>query len=474
MLRTARLVTMTAWAVAFLAACSDDSAWTCDDPDGGDCTEIDAGPPNFDPWAIMTSSELENPRGWLTQRGIIHCHSPYSHDACDGDPFPEGQRNEQCFEDVRFGMCDTRQDFVFMTDHDDYYAHYEYPEVLLYKDGDELIFRDNLPVANRVNCPDGWQVIMAAGTESAMMPIGIEHHLGDTLEERIEAYNTIDATAIRAFQDAGALVYLHHTEEWEVQQILDLPIDGIEIYTLHYNTIDNLGDVALLMLRYLEEPEMMPEPEIAFIAIMQENEHDLYRWSMAVMQKPMPGALATDVHQNSLDDPAPDGERVDSFRRMMRWFSNYVLVPDGPVDDLVLKEAIGQGRMYGAFDYLGYPIGFDFYGASGQDIYEMGDFVPAGAQPELRVTLPTVYSPYELKPDPPLTVRILKADSGDWIEVASGSTDLTHTAEDGVYRAEVRMLPEHLRPWLGPEADDYIMEMIWIYSNPIYVGAPAP
>jgi hypothetical protein len=435
--------------------------------------EADKGP-NFDPWTLMPTSELVHPRGWLTKRGIIHCHSPYSHDACDGNPFPDGQRNEPCFEDVRRGMCATYQDFVFLTDHDDLYAQYEYPDVLLYKDGDELIHRNSLPVANRVNCGDGRFVIVAAGTESDMMPIGLEHHIGDTVQEREAAYNDISETAIQALHDAGALVFLQHTEDWEVDQILNLSIDGIEIYNTHTNMIDNLAGVIDLVLKTVLEPEKeWIAVELGMLAVFQENLDDLYRWSMAVMQKPMVGVLATDVHQNTMDDEAPDGERVDSFRRMMRWFSNYVLVPDGPVDDAVLKEAIGHGRLYGVFDYLGYPTGFDFHAMVGDAVYEMGDFIPAGQTAELRVTMPAVWGLLPHGSQPELNARILKADNGDWVEVASGGTDLTYTADTGVYRAEVRMIPYHLRPWLGKEdPEQYLVEMIWIYSNPIYVGAP--
>ena len=186
--------------IIFVSACSGDNN---QQTDGG----IDGGP-THDPWTVVASSELPSPRSWVTVRGIVHAHSPYSHDACDGEPFIEGVRNEQCFEECRFGMCDTRQDFVFMTDHDDLFAQYEYPEVLLYKDGDTLIERGGKPVANRINCGDGHEVILAAGTETAMMPIGIEYHLGDTLEEREDAYGEVSESAVVALQAAGALVFL--------------------------------------------------------------------------------------------------------------------------------------------------------------------------------------------------------------------------------------------------------------------------
>jgi len=439
------------------------------------CSESENGDPQgpfADPWTVMPSSELDPVRDFMVVHGIVHNHSPYSHDACDDEPFVDGVRDEQCCEDVRAGMCETLQDFVFLTDHDNLFAHYEYPEVLLYADGDALIERDGLPVANRVACPDGHQVIVAAGTESAMMPIGLEHHVGADLDSRRAAYGEVSADAGRALQDAGALVFLQHTEGWEVDTILSLPIDGIAAYNLHQTLMDNLGAALEMLLRLESEPETLPVMELAIIMIFLESEADLYRWALAVQQGPMPAVLATDAHRNVFPNPSPDGERLDSFRRMMHWFSNYVLVPRGEVDDAVLKEAIGHGRMYGAFDYLGYPVGFDFRAEAGGRVHEMGDSVPSSGV-ELVLHLPHVY---RLDPelDPPdITGRILRATAeGEWEEVASGSDDLREQIEQmerGVYRAEVRMVPHHLRQWLGTEPDEFVKELIWVYSNPIYV-----
>lgn len=76
-----------------------------------------------------------------------------------------------------------------------------------------------------------------------------------------------------------------------------------------------------------------------------------------------------------------------------------------------------------------------------------------------------------LLPEPTITGRILRAgDSGTWEEVTSGQADLSETVEPGVYRAEIQMIPEHLRPSLGRFAEDYLVDTVWIYSNPIYVG----
>ncbi len=453
--------------LGWLSGCPDPNPG---DGDAGPSDASDVGDPTYDPWMVMPTDDLPGVRDFVVKRGIIHCHSPYSHDACDGAPRIDGERNEQCFDDVRRGMCVTAQDFVFMTDHDDLFAHYDFPEVLLFADGDELILRDDLPVANRINCGEGRSVILAAGTESAMMPIGLEHHVGDTLEERMTAYNTISATAIHTLQSAGALVFLQHTEGWDATDVMTLPIDGIEIYNIHFNMMDNLSAVASLALDLLFAPETLGEPEIGLLAVFQENTADLTHWAHLVGQRRITGAMATDAHQNVAEDILADGDRLDSFRRIMRWFSNYVLVPPGPLDDLVLKEAIAAGRMYGSFDVLGYPVGFDFRAETGTAVYEMGDQVPVGEQATLMLEVPEVWLLDPAGPQPLIWGRILKATNDGWEEVATGEGGITYSAEPGAYRAEIRMVPEHLRPWAEPRGDEWIVERIWIYSNVIYVN----
>lgn len=444
-------------------------------PDSLACRPLAAGE-HADPWTVMPSAELAQRRGWRVVRGIVHSHSPYSHDACDDQPFIDGQRNEPCFAEVRAGLCQTAQDFVFLTDHADSFADHEYPDVLLYAAGDSLIERGGRPVANRLACPDGRRVIVAAGTETGLMPIGLEHHLGDSPAERHAWYQRSDAEALRALQAAGALVFLQHTEGWSIEQIQQLPIDGIECYNLHQNLMDNMGAALEMALLLDQDPAGMPAVELALITVFQENSRDLERWAIGSLAAPLPAVLATDAHRNVFSEPSPDGERLDSFRRMMHWFSNYVLVPAAAeLDDAGLKQAIGSGRLYGGFDYLGYPLGFDFFAETTGAVYEMGALVPAAESPELVLQLPTVY---RLDPqlDPPaVRGRILRAEpDGSWTELASSRQDIRLPVGPGSYRAEVRQVPHHLRPWLGDKPDydipdKLIRELPWIYANPITV-----
>ncbi len=460
----------------FCCSCSSSGGSVDAGSDAGDADETPDGDVDeeetiyYEPRHIVASVDLPAPREWVLHRGIIHAHSVYSHDACDDEPFIDGVRNEPCFDDLREGMCATRQDYVFLTDHSDSFAEHEFPDVLLYDVGDTLIERGGVPVANRVDCGDGHEVMVMAGSETGTMPIGLDRHVADTVEERQLAYDDVSVDGVRALQEAGALVFLQHTEGWDVETILELPIDGIEIYNLHQNLMDNIGMAANLLIDLADDPRRVPDVELGLIALFLESEADLYRWSKAVDVRRTPGILATDVHRNVFSGSSPDGERLDSYRRLMHWFSNTLLIPDGPVDDRILEEAIQRGRMYGSFDFLGYPEGFDFHGRAEGTVYEMGDVTPPGESLELQLVLPSVAELDAEARQPTIHGRILRSDDGEWEEIASGEEDLTVTVEEGVYRAEVRIVPHHLRPSLGMFAEDYLVEMIWVYSNPIYVA----
>jgi hypothetical protein len=426
----------------------------------------------YDPWMVMDASELAPGRGLVVKRTLTHLHSPYSHDACDGDPFIDGVRNEPCLDDVRHGMCATAQDVVFMSDHASLFADHEFPDVLLYRPeaGDDLVLRGGKPVANQVRCPDGRTVLVMAGTETAFMPLGLEEHVAEATEVRHAVYGTKDATSIQILKDHGAKVFIMHTEEWPVQEVVDFALDGLEVYNLHFNMVDEANKLAELMIAMILEDGPTAEAEVALTVVFSENTTALATWAKALQTKRLPGILATDAHQNVAGEIIPDGERFDSFRRLMRWFSNHVLVrPDA--DDREIKDALARGRHYGAFEVLGYPVGFDFRAEKGEVVYEMGDAAPVGAT--LHVTVPEVWRLDPAAEAPEITARILRAGDGVWEELAAGPDDLAYTVTaPGAYRAEIRMTPYHLREWLGPDPDAHLDEKVWIYANPIYVDTP--
>lgn len=430
------------------------------------------------PGEVLYDTPAPDPRGWLDLRGLIHAHSVYSHDACDGKP-REGETgpvNEPCLDSFRRALCRTEHDFVMLTDHNTSFGDSEFPDVLLYREaaGDALIRRDGKPVANRAACPDGGHpVLVMAGTESATVAVGLESHVSPDVETRHAVYGDATAEAIETMKAHGAISLLMHTDEWTVEQITTLPVDGFEMYNLHANALRGAGG-ALSLITKLRTPEELPQSDLVFLPIVNEDPRYTDTWgSVLATGARRVTTMATDCHENTFPQILPDGERIDSYRRMMLWFSNHLLVrpkPDGSWDDTSLKDALRAGRLYGAFEIFGYPHGFDYHAAEGGAAREMGESASLAAGATLHVTRPSVSLLDRRAQAPIITVKLLRAREGGWDTVAEGQGDLDYTpAAPGAYRAEVRIVPRHLREYLASYAELADQDFVWIYANPIYV-----
>jgi hypothetical protein len=107
-------------------------------------------------------------------------------------------------------------------------------------------------------------------------------------------------------------------------------------------------------------------------------------------------------------------------------------------------------------------------------VFEMGADVPAPGPVTLRVAMPSVYEPDPEVAPATLRARILRAEEGAWVVVSEGTTDLEVEVGPGVYRADVRIVPAHLRPLMGTRGDRYLVEYPWVYANPIRVTSAGP
>jgi len=228
------------------------------------------------------------------------------------------------------------------------------------------------------------------------------------------------------------------------------------------------------LLSKIQTPEQLPQSDLVLLAIINEDARYLDTWSTVLAR----GArrvttIATDCHQNTFQQKLPDGERVDSYQRMMQWMSNHLLVKtqtDGSWDDADLKEALRARRLYGCFEVMGYPEGFDYHAEAGGETYEMGAEVPTGSGVTLVVAAPTVRELDPSLPAPEITLRLLRASESGWQLVAEADGALSETvSEPGAYRAEVRMKPRHLLRWLSSYADLAEQDVPWIYANAIYL-----
>jgi len=72
--------------------------------------------------------------------------------------------------------------------------------------------------------------------------------------------------------------------------------------------------------------------------------------------------------------------------------------------------------------------------------------------------------------EPPLvSMRLVHVTAAGSQVVGEGSHIEVAAAAAGAYRAEVRITPRHLRPYLGDDPDAWIVERPWLWSNPVYV-----
>lgn len=420
-------------------------------------------------------------RSYQAARGIVHLHSVYSHDACDNAPrAADGTPNEPCLQDLRAALCAARIDFADLTDHDASMADEEFPTLFSPRTGDAPVMNAaGEQLASRMTCPDGHQVLITVGGENDLMPIMLHHHVPGTVQQRHDTYNGVDAAAMQAFRDAGGLDWIAHTEQHDIDQLRTLKPDGIEVYNLHANIdpsiraqylgLDSAGAIDAVA-QFADTNDLTFEPDLALMSFLLPSQPALTRWDQLLADGTrMTVTAGSDAHQNALPILLSDGERGDSYRRVLRWFGNVALVAD-PHDPAQIEDALAHGRAFAVFELFGTPVGFDFHATSGGTTLELGGEPPVGAT--LTVTLPTVRDLDPSLPAPEITAKLIRVDAAGPTTVAEGAgPTLTATADKaGAYRVEVVIVPHHLAPYLGDLGPDMAnVAQPWIYANPIYV-----
>lgn len=436
------------------------------------------------PWPheLPPAAELGVARGLTPRRVIIHAHSVHSHDACDGDPYVDGGPNQPCLDDFRRSICQARLDAVFLTEHEDRLASVTLPTVLQIRPGDEPIVEGGAVVGSWVRCADGHRVMLLPGAENELMPIGLRRHPDPIGGDLGRAYHADDAAGVRRFREAGALVTVAHVEQRSLEQLRALGPDLVEVYNIHANIGPNLAAIAspdfdlgralVDVLRFRNAASGL-EPDLAFVSLFAENTNDLAKFARLWSEgRTIPGFAASDAHQNAIPAVLADGERGDSYRRIFRFFSNAVLIP-GELTRASALAALRRGNLYVMFEAFGTPTGFSVHAQTrdGQT-HEMGATVRLADGPELVLRAPTVLSPRALLAAPRIELRVYRAEGDRWVvaqrwDAAPGEIRWTPPAA-GAYRVEVRITPEHARPYL-PGLESRVRDVPWIYANPILV-----
>ena len=441
-----------------------------------------AGPAAPEPvaWSgglVSTSIDVGQIRQWLPRRSIMHLHSPWSHDACDGVPLIDGQPDPECLQNLRDALCTTAVDIAYLSDHPAHAAEQPFEDLFHAAPEDERIEVNGKLIATRITCDDGHTVLWRAGIEDELMPLGLEAHAApDDLEESHRLYNEATGEAISAESAAGALVSIAHTEGKsldDLSEYVEMGLEAVELFNLHamFDPSKRSEDLGLDPLGWTSDiapftrPDGTGEPDLFFLGVFEEQTVSIERWDALQDIDPVVGFAGTDAHQNVLPFDLRDGERGDSYRRMLRWFSNHVLV-DGsevPPSPQSADAALAAGRVYTAFEILGTPTGLDIH-LQDEDgnITEMG---ASGQGTTLVVDCPTLSAASPTNGTrPEITATVFK-NGAPWHTGCGPHT----TDGPGAYRLRVDITPFHLTDFLGETPDEWLHSYPWVYTNPIRV-----
>lgn len=440
----------------------------------------DSGPPagpREAPWSPggVASAELQGARGTQIRRAIVHLHSPWSHDACDGEPLPDGRPDAACLEDLREGLCAAQIDVAWLTDHPAHAAAQPYADRLHVDPArDTRVQVGGVDAAARWACGDGRSVLLRPGFEDELMPAGMAAplHADPAEEERIA--NEYTPEAVGQMAAVGALPLIAHTEARDLDQLRALVsagVVGVELFNLHaaFDPDIRAEHLGLSPLGWVEQLGPFTdlssgvEPDLLVLTVLAEQEPSVARWDALQDLGRVVGTVGTDAHQNVLPSALADGERADSYRRMLRWLSQHIQVPAGEDadDPAVLQAALAAGRFAVVFEILGTPEGWDLTLEQADGSVALpGDEGGAGT---LRVTCPrlAVGSPRSVE-EPEITAVVFK-DGAPWAEGCGAFP----TDGPGAYRVRFDITPVHLRPFLGADPDPWLLRRPWVYTQHI-------
>jgi len=411
------------------------------------------------PWSSeLPAATLD---GATARRTIVHLHSPWSHDACDNQGLVDGVVNASCLQDLVAGLCANRIDDAYLTDHPSEASYQEFEQRFHPSLPGEWV-RDGAHVARDVPCDNGHTVRMHAGFEDELMPVGMASALPGSIEARHELANGYEASTVESMRAAGADVFVAHSEQRDLadlQRLVAGGLAGMEVFNMHaafspehraqFLGLDPNGWIEALPAYRAAQVE----PDLLFLTALDHQRVSLDLWDALLADGPMVGVGGSDAHQNVMPLPFTDGERVDSYRRSLRWMTNWVVADASELP--ATRAALAAGRVWTVFEVLGTPAGLSFSLADGTP---MGGTGAAGV---LEVGCPGLHPESPQGGEPPvIDVRVLR-DGVLW-ETGCGSFD----AEPGVYRLEVEITPHHLAQWLPEGA---VKAYPWLYSNAIRV-----
>jgi len=262
---------------------------------------------------------------YVEARGLIHMHSIYSHDACDGKGFTAGKPNTQCLKELRDALCKGKFDFTFLTDHPSNMKNYTIKQDMLYDAtrGDKLWLYGGDPIANQMACAGGHTVLLSVGFESKhMMPLGFHKLPAD--KSLYTGVTDSDPTAtvqklVKALQAAGAVVANVHFEEKDIsaKTVVNGGYDVTEWYNIHANfseligadsikfDLQNLAKLGTIVQKlitlspFLTAGAGAPHSDLIYLAFLDAvPKSGFTKWRECQRTRLVTGILGSDIHRN--------------------------------------------------------------------------------------------------------------------------------------------------------------------------------
>lgn len=434
---------------------------------------------------LPSAAELGNPRGYRIARVITHLHSPYSHDACDYAGMTNGVLNAQCLEHLQDALCSCSIDMAFLSDHPDNQSNYPIQDLVVAGKRGNLLKRESAAYASQIpKCTrTAVSPILMAGFESKVMALGMTKHLSNPVSELNALYSSQSRALRQQLQEeTEALVVIPHTESRTLEEIKEIGPDAIEIYNIHANldpkirkqylgqpTFSTLANI----FSYIIDPYNSLKPDFIFMGFFEWSSVYATKWNALLASgTKMPGLTGSDAHENFLSAKLADGERIDSYRRLLRFASNHVLV--NTLNPENVKAALKSGHSWVVFEGFGTPVQMDFWASSGGQTVGTGDTLKLDTQAMIGVEIPSLHSMTSKGSETPtIEARLLRINSDGSAELVgkkATSGRLEYLAQaPGIYRTEIYITPKHLREFLDVFSDKADQVFPWIITNPIYI-----
>lgn len=241
------------------------------------------------------------------------------------------------------------------------------------------------------------------------------------------------------------LKFLSHLEERP-----DMSAEGFqgqEIYnrhtdaTIHKDVYDYIRDAMKKPSEWKSLVDRLKTyPDEVFAAGTDALPQFLQRYDKETAQHHFTGVAANDAHQNNIFN----GVTFDPYAVAFRFVSTHILARE--LTEPEIRASLAAGHVYVSHDWLCDPAGFTFFAENNLGLYDIGDEIPLQNNTRLQARLPIAAK--------------IKLIHGNAIVAEANDSKFSFTAkEPGAYRLEA---------WLTIDGED----RPWIFSNPIYVGAP--